>query len=185
MDFSPFCYEQYSQYSSSVSHQRIFAIMTTNFDKAFQILHEIEGGYSNNMHDRGGKTMYGITESVARAHGYTGEMDLLPIGTAKSIYKSNYWLKEFDDLPFQVAYCIFDACVNHGVRRAVLITQRIVKSREDGLFGPNTYALVVSMGADKFIKSFCSERLHFYTSLHEWNIFGKGWTLRIARILAL
>lgn len=185
MDFSPFCYEQYSQYSSSVSHQRVFEIMDTNFDKAFNILHEIEGGYSNNKHDRGGKTMYGITESVARAHGYTGDMNLLPLGTAKSIYKSNYWLKEFDFLPFQTAYCIFDACVNHGVRRAILMAQIVVKAREDGLLGPNTTALITTMGSDKFIKAFCSERLHFYTSLQEWNIFGKGWTLRIARILAL
>ncbi len=45
-----------------------------NFEKAFEeiILHE--GGYADDPADSGGKTMYGITEAVARNSGYRGEM---------------------------------------------------------------------------------------------------------------
>jgi Glycosyl hydrolase 108 len=33
-----------------------------------------EGGYSNHPADRGGATRWGVTEAVARAHGYRGDM---------------------------------------------------------------------------------------------------------------
>ena len=159
--------------------------MESNFDRAFNLLQTIEGGYVNHPNDPGGETNYGITEALARAHGYTGDMKLLPLGTAKSIYKSNYWLKEFDSMPFAVAYCIFDACVNHGVRRAVLMAQHVVSAKEDGILGSNTLALIISTPPDKFIREYCSERLHFMTAISSWPSFGRGWTRRVAKMLSL
>jgi lysozyme family protein len=52
-----------------------------------------EGGYSNHPADRGGPTRYGITEAVARAHGYTGPMSLLPRDEAAAINRRLYWLR--------------------------------------------------------------------------------------------
>ncbi len=37
-----------------------------------------EGGYADNPYDRGGKTNYGVTESVARQFGYAGTMRDFP-----------------------------------------------------------------------------------------------------------
>ena len=45
-----------------------------SFSTAFNDSLLIEKGYSDHPFDAGGKTMYGITEHVARANGYTGEM---------------------------------------------------------------------------------------------------------------
>lgn len=159
--------------------------MTTSFDRAFVLLHSIEGEYSDHKEDPGGKTNYGITEAVARAHGYTGDMDKIPISFAKMIYKSNYWLKEFDQMPFSVSYCIFDAGVNHGVKQAVLLAQKVVRAREDGILGPNTQAMIATMLPDRFIREFCAERLNYYTGLRTWGTFGKGWSRRVAIILSL
>jgi lysozyme family protein len=41
-----------------------------NFKQAFEKTLKFEGGYANDPDDHGGKTMYGITEAVAR-----GEID--------------------------------------------------------------------------------------------------------------
>jgi lysozyme family protein len=65
----------------------------SNFDDAFIKVIGIEGRYSNNPTDSGGATMYGITEAVARAYGYTGRMQDMPLGIAKEIYRQRYWDK--------------------------------------------------------------------------------------------
>lgn len=49
-----------------------------------------EGGYVNNPADRGGATKYDITETVARANGFKGNMRDLPLDEAKAIYRKNY-----------------------------------------------------------------------------------------------
>jgi lysozyme family protein len=63
----------------------------THFDQAFAHLLKVEGGYSNHPADRGGATVYGITEAVARQEGYQGPMQSLPLSAAQSIYKRRYW----------------------------------------------------------------------------------------------
>lgn len=51
---------------------------------------DVEGGYSNNPHDLGGETMWGITKAVARANGYMGEMKDMPRPVAEAIYMKKY-----------------------------------------------------------------------------------------------
>ena len=52
----------------------------------------LEGGYTNNPHDRGGETHWGITEATARANGYNGEMKALTRDEAYAILEA-YWIK--------------------------------------------------------------------------------------------
>ncbi|MFT3978580.1 MAG: glycosyl hydrolase 108 family protein, partial [Sphingomonas bacterium] len=77
-----------------------------------------EGGYSNNPADRGGATRWGITEKVARANGYRGDMRALPRETAAAIYRRLYWQRPGYDrvaehMP-KVAAELFDTGVNMG-----------------------------------------------------------------------
>lgn len=53
-------------------------------------LFAVEGGYVNDPNDSGGATNHGITEQVAREHGYTGPMQSLPKGMAQDIYIATY-----------------------------------------------------------------------------------------------
>lgn len=89
-----------------------------SFDLAFARTVGLEGGYSDNPADRGGKTMFGITEKVAREAGYTGEMREMPLETAKSIYRDRYWnklnLTPIDARSAEIAAALFDTAVNSG-----------------------------------------------------------------------
>jgi len=99
-----------------------------SFDAEFQRVVMIEGGYSDNPIDSGGRTKYGVTESVARAYGYTGEMRDLSFGTARAIYRERYWdvlkLDEVELLAPRVAAELFDTSVNCGPGVAGTFLQR-------------------------------------------------------------
>jgi lysozyme family protein len=89
---------------------------------------EREGGYVNHPADKGGPTCFGITEAVARAHGYAGAMRQLPRSEAAAIYKRLYWLRpRFDEVArrsVRVAEELFDTGVNMGPSVAVTFLQR-------------------------------------------------------------
>lgn len=129
--------------------------MTRPFDIAYQHVLEVEGGYSDHASDRGGKTRYGVTERVARAHGYQGPMDELPLDKAREIYKASYWdtlrLDDIAALSYPVAKEVFDTGVNMGQGRAGQFLQRALNALNrrgadfadmtvDGLVGPVTVA---------------------------------------------
>ena len=89
---------------------------------------EREGGYSNQPADKGGPTCFGITESVARAHGFRGAMKDLPRDEAVAIYRRLYWrrprLDEIARRAPRVARELFDTGVNMGPAVAVTFLQR-------------------------------------------------------------
>ena len=57
-------------------------------DALIEALIEREGGYANHPADKGGPTCFGITEAVARAHGYAGAMRDLPRVEAEGNHRS-------------------------------------------------------------------------------------------------
>ena len=68
-------------------------------DQLIDSLIDREGGYVNHPADKGGPTCFGVTEAVARAHGYAGPMRNLPRAEAAAIYRRIYWLRpRFDEV---------------------------------------------------------------------------------------
>lgn len=127
------------------------------FDRAFIRTGLAEGGYSNQPNDRGGPTKYGITEAVARANGYAGDMMHLTIQDARRIAKSQYWdLMMLDDVAsvdWSIAAELFDTGYNMGIAvvgrffqtalNALNQQQRFYHDvKVDGLVGPMTVAAV-------------------------------------------
>lgn len=153
-----------------------------NIDQAVAILLRHEGGYSDNPADPGGKTMYGITERVARQHGYTGDMRDLPLSVATTIYRKQYWaMIKADDLPDELRFHVFDAAVNSGHVQAIKWLQRAAGVKDDGIVGPMTLKAAASVSPAKY----SATRLRFMTDLKNWPTFGKGWARRIADNLEL
>lgn len=133
-----------------------------NVDAAIEELIDREGGFVSNPADKGGPTCFGITEAVARAHGYTGLMRQLPREEAAQIYKRLYWLRPgFDQVASRsmaVAAEMLDTGVNMGPAVAVTFLQRALTALNrdgrdysdltpDGRIGPQTLAAL-----DAFLK---------------------------------
>lgn len=107
---------------------------------------EEEGIFSNHSWDPGGKTKYGITEAVARRHGF--DVRDLTVPQAKGIYWEDYWIAPgFDEIEsWHIAAELFDTEVNTG--RSCIIAQRAITynlfaTEEelgglDGRWGPRT-----------------------------------------------
>ena len=114
-----------------------------------------EGGYCNHPADKGGPTCFGITEAVARAHGYRGAIKDLPRDEAAAIYRRLYWLRpqldEVGQRAPRVARELFDTGVNMGPAVATTFLQRALTALNrggrdyadltpDGNAGPRTLA---------------------------------------------
>ncbi|MCJ8190843.1 hypothetical protein MUY73_05745 [Sphingomicrobium aestuariivivum] len=97
-------------------------------DRLVDGLIDREGGYVDDPADAGGATRFGITERVARAHGYDGPMALLPRAEARAIYRRLYWLRpRFDAVAAVapgVAAELFDTGANMGPGVASTFLQR-------------------------------------------------------------
>lgn len=128
---------------------------TLDVDALIETLIDREGGYVNRPDDKGGPTCFGITEAVARAHGYAGPMRSLPRGEAAAIYRRLYWqrprLDEIASRSRRVAAELFDTGVNMGPAVAVTFLQRALTALNrggrdypdltpDGRIGPATLA---------------------------------------------
>jgi len=155
-----------------------------NFDQAFEKLLGHEGRYSNHPADKGGETMWGITESVARAHGYVGAMEELTQWQAGAIYRASYWTPlKADQLPAEVRFDVFDGAVNSGVAQSAKWLQRALGVTVDGVVGPQTLAAAQRAPAAVLKCQYNGQRLAFMTDLATWPMFGKGWARRLAKNL--
>ena len=126
-----------------------------NVEELIDELIEREGGYVHHPADKGGPTRFGITEAVARAHGYAGAMTDLPRQEAEAIYRRLYWLRpRFDQVAERcprVAAELFDTGANMGPAVAATFLQRALTALNrggqdypdlvpDGRVGPVTLA---------------------------------------------
>ncbi|UPT53065.1 glycosyl hydrolase [Synechococcus phage Yong-M3-232] len=108
----------------------------------------VEGGFVDHKDDPGGATNMGITERVARQHGYSGDMRDLTRDKAFAIYERDY-IERPGYLPLitidkAVAEEVIDTAVNMGPARPSRYFQRAVNEvcnttlTIDGRIGPIT-----------------------------------------------
>jgi len=163
--------------------------MNTNWDACFSHLIKHEGGFSDHPLDPGGMTNLGVTQQVWEnwvGHSVTEQemRDLTP-EKVKPLYKDVYWDRvKGDKLPSGVDYCVFDAAVNSGVRRASQWLQAALGVAADGSIGPRTIAAAIATPPVATITNFCAQRLHFLQGLSTWSTFGKGWGRRVSEVKA-
>lgn len=160
-----------------------------NFDKAFERVVGLEGGYDADPRDRGNWTSGVIGKGILKgtkygiaAHVYP-DLDIknLTLDQAKAIYRRDYWDRcHIGDLPDVVCYDVFDTAVNSGVGTAIKLTQKALGVVADGVWGPNTTAAVAKIPPDVLDKKLAGFRLMYLTDCAAWPTYAKGWVRRVA-----
>jgi lysozyme family protein len=147
------------------------------------MLLEHEGGYVNNVHDKGGMTNLGVTKRVydkwiGRESTEQEMRDLTPDDVAP-IYKKNYWNRvKGDSLPSGLDWACFDWAVNSGSGRPAKAVQRAVGATQDGAIGNQTLGLIAEKDPKFIIDYVYTVRQAFYESLDDYKHFGRGWSRR-------
>lgn len=152
-----------------------------------------EGGYVNHPNDRGGATNFGITEAVAREHGFHGDMKDLPLSTARNIYQKSYWdvlkLDAVDEVNSDLAHRLFDIGVNAGTGRAGRFLQTALNLageslKVDGAVGNATLSTLRRRKSDApfFLSIIKALHAKHYIDICESNptqkVFLRGWLKR-------
>lgn len=152
------------------------------FDTAFDIVVGLEGGY---VVDFGGPTRYGITEKVARANGYQGDMQALPLTIAKAIYLNDYWGPAgCGSLSWPLAALVFDCAVNQGVGTSTILLQKALGVAQDGVLGKQTTGALAKADPAELAAMFMALRALRYTGTRGFDVYGKGWLKRLFKITA-
>ena len=163
--------------------------MNNNFDKCLALLLAHEGGFVNDSRDNGGMTNLGVTARVWEE--WVGhpvdekQMRALTPALVAPLYRKKYWdACRANELISGLDYCVFDVAVNSGSGRAIKFLQSCVGVTPDGGFGPATYAAVKQSEQDPtaLIELYCTKRLEFLQSLKTFEVFGKGWSRRVAEV---
>jgi len=155
------------------------------FELAVSLILKLEGGLVDHPRDPGGITNMGIS---LRAHPYLGEHGIKTLTRegAKKIYLKHYWEPiKGDQLPPELAICVFDGAVNQGPVAASKILQSVVGATVDGVIGPKTISAARAnyyMRGHDLVLEFMSQRMMRYVRTDGFGEFGRGWTKRVLHV---
>lgn len=182
-----------------------------NFRCSLSFVLANEGGYSNDLHDRGGETNMGITAGTMRRAYNDGLVSHTDVKTltrdeAAVIYERYYWRPSHAcDMDAPLCTLHFDASVNHGVGGAGKLLQRTINNYAakagldarvdvDGAVGPKTLSalcqcLDLKGNVSLICEIYCNQREAYYKAIVENNpsqkVFWNGWMNRLERNRAL
>jgi len=163
-----------------------------NFEKAFEELIGIEGGYVNDPTDRGGETKYGISK---RAYPHL-DIRNLSLADAKKIYYDDYWKASGADqmLRYDLALELFDTAVNMGqsisrkfLQQALNLMNRNGRNFQDllvdGIIGPKTITAYKTVDDRLLLKVLNGLQFCRYKEICERDPsqekYFNGWMLRV------
>lgn len=152
-------------------------LQVSTFERAVEFVLRFEGDYSDDHHDSGGETRYGISK---RAYPNI-DIKTLTRQQAKDIYYRDYFLRcKCNELPAQLALILFDSAVNQGPTAAIRLLQKSLNVGADGVIGPITIAAAFRASPSLVITEFIARRAYQYALHPEVARFGLGWFRRLA-----
>ena len=153
-----------------------------------------EGGYVNDSTDKGGETNFGISDKRdGLADGKTdvngdGKPDTpikdLTSEQAGEIYYRDYWSPAYcSDWPDGISLIVFDAAVQHGVKKALTLLQDAAGVKPDGIVGPKTTAAVIGADPEWLLTRYLLRRSRYYADIIKSNStqgkYLNGWFNRL------
>lgn len=170
-----------------------------NRDASIELMIRLEGGYSNNPGDPGGRTKYGITQRTLDSLQHRALPCVLPTDVsqltpdqAHVIYQAVDWADiHGDDLPGALAPLMLNAAVNMGEPTAIGMLQDCVNVPRDAVMGPRTLAAVHGwhspyMPEQTLAEEFCAHVGTHYAALNaQEGQFELGWFRRLMRVYTL
>ena len=181
-----------TEYIRKVAENVATSLSNDVFGSIFEYILSVEGGYSNDKADKGGKTKYGIIEVEARKYGYQGDMKNLTKEIAEDIYKNKYYLSNNLDKikDKRVALSIADWTINSGnwgtkkAQQAVNILKGEILV-VDGVLGEKSIEAINSIRPEMFLNQYHVLQRRFYQAIVDHNasqkVFLKGWLNRVVR----
>lgn len=163
-----------------------------NFSHTMDLMFNLEGGYSNDKHDPGGATNYGVTHYTF--DNYKKKLDLpedsvkdLSRSSALKIYKTGYWnIIKGSKLPHNVAKALMSLALTDGPQDAIRFVQSYLDMPEvTGVMGPKTLRAIwqeCKNGDINFTKALLDEQVRRYKNNQLAKYFGKGWENRVKKV---
>jgi len=164
-----------------------------DFNKAFDIIIGVEGGFSDDPNDNGNwtggvknkGTLKGTKYGVSAAAFPNLDIQNLTIYQAKEIYYKNYWEKagcQLICIKYPLNILLFDAAVQHDPSDAKKLLQRALNIPEDGIFGNGSKNKIAQSNINDLCATYLTTRLKYYQSLRLWNTYGNGWSNRLFKV---
>ncbi len=162
--------------------------MKDNFEYAIKFVLGNEGGYINDLCDKGGETKYGIS----KASYPSVNIKTLTLEEAKDIYRRDYWKTTRLDLGLiedpKIAAKMLDIIVNIGAYYGCLILLRALKRMSANFAKCNAGAVEYINNCDvaKLLSNLQIELTIYYKRLvvnkPSMSKFLKGWLNRAAKM---
>ena len=149
-----------------------------DFNRCIDFILAEEGGYVNHADDPGKETNFGISSRT-----YPGlKIRELTLSDAVDIYRRDYWQPiQGVMFPDPLALVLLDTAVNMGPTAAILMLQRAVNVREDGVIGIQTRDAALD-ALPALISDYLAERALRYAKNPHVPVFGRGWYRRLLRV---
>lgn len=169
--------------------------MTLTWTRAHAWIRRIEGGYTDNAADPGGATYAGVTLRTVQGDlefdlDGDGDVDAQDIralaghpAKVEAFYRTRFWdIVHGDELPPHLALFAFDSAVHHGPRAGVVLLQRGIGLRPDGIVGPETLGKA-QHAWNSGLEDCLVERAELFAKIHAARpasiVFRRGWSRRL------
>lgn len=156
------------------------------FREAVAFVLDHEGGSSDDPDDPGEATNFGISfRFYKKISPAATKADILGLTReqAVEIYMKYFWLGPgCDKMPPALGFIAFDACVNQGNARAIMMLQRAMRlpvQTIDGVYGPATDKAAQKLYSPALLSEYSAQRGQAYGVAGGFRRYGLGWMRRL------